>query len=171
MHILRGGGIPPFPLRMAPFNNSCSILQVSTPQQFPTRSRRQLSKPPRSSLRCRPQLPLTTVSPSSRAPPLHSTLRSYTCRRMLIEKCTCVTLSIHSTVSFTTIPPPRLLLYQLPIINTPSLSLFTYTGVQVVSQYSSLLAPLSVDAVLKVIDPATATNVDLNNIKLVRKLG
>ncbi|XP_064403346.1 T-complex protein 1 subunit delta-like [Halichondria panicea] len=42
---------------------------------------------------------------------------------------------------------------------------------KVVSQYSSLLAPLSVDAVLKVIDPATATNVDLNNIKLVRKLG
>ena len=42
---------------------------------------------------------------------------------------------------------------------------------QVVSQYSSILAPISVDAVMKVIDPATATNVDLQDIKIVRKLG
>ena len=40
-----------------------------------------------------------------------------------------------------------------------------------VSQYSNQLAPLSVDAVLKVIDPATATNVDLKDIKIVKKLG
>ena len=40
-----------------------------------------------------------------------------------------------------------------------------------VSQYSSLLAPLSVDAVMKVIDPATATNVDLRDIKIIKKLG
>lgn len=42
---------------------------------------------------------------------------------------------------------------------------------QVVSQYSHQLAPISVDAVLKVIDPATATNVDLKDIKIVKKLG
>eukprot|EP00029_Vermamoeba_vermiformis_P012738 TRINITY_DN769_c0_g1_i1.p1 TRINITY_DN769_c0_g1~~TRINITY_DN769_c0_g1_i1.p1 ORF type:complete len:536 (+),score=205.48 TRINITY_DN769_c0_g1_i1:87-1694(+) len=42
---------------------------------------------------------------------------------------------------------------------------------KVVSQYSSLLAPIAVDAVLRVIDPATATNVDLNDIKVVKKLG
>ncbi|KAL5463408.1 hypothetical protein EMCRGX_G032301 [Ephydatia muelleri] len=42
---------------------------------------------------------------------------------------------------------------------------------KVVSQYSSLLAPLSVDAVMKVIDPATATNVDLRDIKIIKKLG
>ena len=42
---------------------------------------------------------------------------------------------------------------------------------QVVSQYSNQLAPLSVDAVLKVIDPATATNVDLRDIKVIKKLG
>lgn len=39
------------------------------------------------------------------------------------------------------------------------------------SQYSSQLSPISVDAVLKVIDPATATNVDLKDIKIVKKLG
>lgn len=43
--------------------------------------------------------------------------------------------------------------------------------VQVVSQYSSMLAPIAVDAVLSVIDPATATNVDLKDIKIVKKLG
>ena len=43
--------------------------------------------------------------------------------------------------------------------------------VQVVSQYSNQLAPLSVDAVLTVIDPATATNVDLRDIKVIKKLG
>lgn len=42
---------------------------------------------------------------------------------------------------------------------------------KVVSQHSSLLAPLSVDAVLKVIDPLTAVNVDLRDIKLLKKLG
>lgn len=39
------------------------------------------------------------------------------------------------------------------------------------SQYSSLLSPLAVDAVMKVIDPATATNVDLRDIKIVKRLG
>merc|ERR1712151_100978 len=42
---------------------------------------------------------------------------------------------------------------------------------KVVSQNAELLAPIAVDAVLKVIDPATATNVDLNDIRLVKKLG
>mmetsp|Transcript_42998 Transcript_42998/g.69766 ORF Transcript_42998/g.69766 Transcript_42998/m.69766 type:complete len:532 (+) Transcript_42998:77-1672(+) len=42
---------------------------------------------------------------------------------------------------------------------------------KVVSQNSSLLAPLAVDAVLRVIDPATATNVDLRDVKVVKKLG
>ncbi|XP_033120989.1 T-complex protein 1 subunit delta-like [Anneissia japonica] len=42
---------------------------------------------------------------------------------------------------------------------------------KVVSQYSNLLAPISVDAVLRVIDPTTATNVDLNDVKIIQKLG
>nr|AFM90092.1 T-complex protein 1 subunit delta [Callorhinchus milii] len=42
---------------------------------------------------------------------------------------------------------------------------------KVVSQYASLLAPMSVDAVMNVIDPATATSVDLQDIKIVKKLG
>ncbi|KAB0377110.1 hypothetical protein FD755_011554 [Muntiacus reevesi] len=42
---------------------------------------------------------------------------------------------------------------------------------KVVSQYSSLLSPMSVDAVMKVIDPATATSVGLRDIKIVKKLG
>ncbi|XP_008283200.1 T-complex protein 1 subunit delta [Stegastes partitus] len=42
---------------------------------------------------------------------------------------------------------------------------------KVVSQYSSLLAPMSVDAVMRVIEPATATSVDLQDIKIIKKLG
>lgn len=42
---------------------------------------------------------------------------------------------------------------------------------KVVSEYSSLLAPMSVDAVMHVIDPTTATGVDLNDIKVIKKLG
>ncbi|CAJ1458551.1 unnamed protein product [Effrenium voratum] len=42
---------------------------------------------------------------------------------------------------------------------------------KVVSQESETLAPIAVDAVLKVTDPKTATNVDLNDIRLVKKLG
>jgi len=42
---------------------------------------------------------------------------------------------------------------------------------QIVYQYSSLLAPIAVDAVLQVIDPATAHNVDLKDIRVVKKVG
>lgn len=42
---------------------------------------------------------------------------------------------------------------------------------KVVSQHSSLLSPIAVDAVLKVIDPAHAVNVDLRDIKLIKKMG
>eukprot|EP01116_Phalansterium_solitarium_P012832 TRINITY_DN2948_c2_g4_i1.p1 TRINITY_DN2948_c2_g4~~TRINITY_DN2948_c2_g4_i1.p1 ORF type:complete len:524 (+),score=235.41 TRINITY_DN2948_c2_g4_i1:82-1653(+) len=42
---------------------------------------------------------------------------------------------------------------------------------KVVSQHSSSLSPLAVDAVLKVIDPKVATDVDLRDIKIVKKLG
>ncbi|CAG8645334.1 14645_t:CDS:10 [Rhizophagus irregularis] len=42
---------------------------------------------------------------------------------------------------------------------------------KIVSQYSGLLAPIAVDAVLRVIDPATATNVDLKDIRIVKKVG
>jgi len=42
---------------------------------------------------------------------------------------------------------------------------------KVVSQHSSLLSPLCVDAVLKVIDPTKDTNVDLRDVKIIQKLG
>lgn len=42
---------------------------------------------------------------------------------------------------------------------------------KVVSQYSSILSPICVDAVLRVIDPAKDTNVDLRDIKIIQKLG
>ncbi|ETO14435.1 hypothetical protein RFI_22932 [Reticulomyxa filosa] len=42
---------------------------------------------------------------------------------------------------------------------------------KVVSQYSNVLAPIAVDAVLSVIDPKTATNVDLRDIRVVTRLG
>lgn len=42
---------------------------------------------------------------------------------------------------------------------------------KVVAQSAEMLAPIAVDSVLRVIDPATATNVDLNDIRLSKKLG
>ena len=42
---------------------------------------------------------------------------------------------------------------------------------KIVSQHSSLLGPMSVDAVLKTIDQKTAENVDLKNIRVIKKLG
>jgi len=42
---------------------------------------------------------------------------------------------------------------------------------KVVSHYSSLLSPICVDSVLKVIDPEVDTNVDLRDIRVVTKLG
>lgn len=42
---------------------------------------------------------------------------------------------------------------------------------KVVSQQSSLLAPIAVEAVLKVIDPLKDNNVDLKDIRVIKKLG
>ncbi|CAJ0836034.1 2909_t:CDS:2 [Entrophospora sp. SA101] len=42
---------------------------------------------------------------------------------------------------------------------------------KIVSQHSSLLAPIAVDSVLRVIDSVTATNVDLRDIRIVKKVG
>jgi T-complex protein 1 subunit delta len=42
---------------------------------------------------------------------------------------------------------------------------------KIVSQYSTLLSPIAVDSVLRVIDPAVAINVDLKDIRLITKLG
>eukprot|EP00958_Prasinococcus_capsulatus_P016996 scaffold1904_cov375-Prasinococcus_capsulatus_cf.AAC.3 len=42
---------------------------------------------------------------------------------------------------------------------------------KVVSHYSGLLAPIAVDSVLRVIDPARPDSVDLKDIKVVRKVG
>lgn len=40
-----------------------------------------------------------------------------------------------------------------------------------VSQYSGILSPIAVDAVMRVVNPAVANNVDLNDIKIVKKIG
>lgn len=42
---------------------------------------------------------------------------------------------------------------------------------KVVSQQSSILAPLAVDAVMKVTDPNVEGKIDLNNIKVIKSLG
>ncbi|CDH58244.1 t-complex protein 1 [Lichtheimia corymbifera JMRC:FSU:9682] len=42
---------------------------------------------------------------------------------------------------------------------------------KIVSQYSSLLAPIAVDAVTRVIDPAIADNVNIKDIRVVKKVG
>ena len=42
---------------------------------------------------------------------------------------------------------------------------------KVLSSYSELFSPLAVQAVMKVIDPKTAINVDLKDIRIVKKLG
>ncbi len=42
---------------------------------------------------------------------------------------------------------------------------------KIVSQFSNLLSPIAVDSVLRIIDPLTATNVDLKDIRLVQKVG
>lgn len=42
---------------------------------------------------------------------------------------------------------------------------------KVVSAYSDILSPIAVNSVMRVIDPKVATNVDLKNIKIVKKLG
>ena len=42
---------------------------------------------------------------------------------------------------------------------------------KIVSQHSNLLGPIAVDAVLRTIDQKTADNVDLRNVRIVKKVG
>jgi len=50
-------------------------------------------------------------------------------------------------------------------------SAITSLNSKVVSQYSNILAPLAVEAVLKIVDVKTACNVDLRDIKVISKVG
>lgn len=50
-------------------------------------------------------------------------------------------------------------------------SAITSLASKVVAEYSNVLAPIAVDAVLKVIDIKTATNVDLREIRVITRLG
>ena len=42
---------------------------------------------------------------------------------------------------------------------------------KIVSQHSNILGPIAVDSVLKTIDMKTADNVDLKNIRIIKKVG
>ena len=42
---------------------------------------------------------------------------------------------------------------------------------KVVHHHSDILSPIAVEAVLKIIDPLTATNADLNDVKIVKQVG
>ncbi len=42
---------------------------------------------------------------------------------------------------------------------------------KVVSSYAELLSPLAVESIMRIIDPKTATNVDLKDIRIVKKVG
>ncbi|RKP11387.1 chaperonin Cpn60/TCP-1 family [Piptocephalis cylindrospora] len=64
--------------------------------------------------------------------------------------------------------PPLLLSDRESLLRAASTSLNS----KVVSQHSSLLAPIAVDAVLRVVqDPLTTENADLQDIRVVKKLG
>merc|ERR1719354_1259908 len=67
----------------------------------------------------------------------------------------------------TSISTPVQLSDRETLLNSATTSLCS----KVVSQYSSLLAPMCVDAVMKVIDPEFTTSVDLRDINVVKKLG
>ena len=58
-----------------------------------------------------------------------------------------------------------------PLSDSLVKSASTALNSKVVSQYSTVLAPLAVDAVLSVVDPAKPEIVDLRDIKIVKKLG
>ena len=56
-------------------------------------------------------------------------------------------------------------------LSSSPLPLLSSLNGKVVSQYSSLLAPLAVDSILSVIDPTKPDIVNLRDIKIVKKLG
>lgn len=62
-----------------------------------------------------------------------------------------------------------------PISLTDNASLLqaanTSLSSKIVSQYSNLLGPMAVNAITKTIDVKTAENVDLNNIRIIRRVG
>lgn len=49
--------------------------------------------------------------------------------------------------------------------------IFHTSKFQVVHEHSGMLAPMAVDAVLKIVDPSKDTNVDLKDIRILKKLG
>lgn len=50
-------------------------------------------------------------------------------------------------------------------------SAITALNSKVVSQYADVLAPMAADAVMRIIDVKTATSVDVNNVRVIKKIG
>ncbi|KNA14842.1 hypothetical protein SOVF_103640 [Spinacia oleracea] len=75
--------------------------------------------------------------------------------------------STHAVHVLTSMAVPLELSDRESLVKSASTSLNS----KVVSQYSSLLAPLAVDAVLSAVDPEKPDVVDLRDIKIVKKLG
>lgn len=100
---------------------------------------------------------ITNVPPLSRQPGIHPTIISESFQKA-VDK---------GVEVLTAMSRPVQLSDRETLLNSATTSLCS----KVVSEYSSLLAPMSVDAVMRVIDPATATGVDLNDIKVIKKLG
>lgn len=100
---------------------------------------------------------ITNILPLSRQPGIHPTIISESFQKA-VDK---------GVEVLTAMSRPVQLSDRETLLNSATTSLCS----KVVSEYSSLLAPMSVDAVMRVIDPATATGVDLNDIKVIKKLG
>lgn len=100
---------------------------------------------------------ITNIPPLSRQPGIHPTIISESFQKA-VDK---------GVEVLTAMSRPVQLSDRETLLNSATTSLCS----KVVSEYSSLLAPMSVDAVMRVIDPATATGVDLNDIKVIKKLG
>ncbi|KAG5111863.1 hypothetical protein JHK82_035132 [Glycine max] len=139
---------------------------------------------PPSSTRCRSSSPpprRSSRSPSPRTPP-PATAPLPSSSGALLEQCLLLlSHGIHPTVVsdalhkaavkavdvLTAMAVPVELSDRDSLVKSASTSLNS----KVVSQYSTLLAPLAVDAVLSVINAAKPDMVDLRDVKIVKKLG
>lgn len=83
---------------------------------------------------------------------------------------------MHPTHPFVHSPPTQILQGMskpVDLRNRETLidAVVTCLSSKVVGQNSDVLAPVAVDAVLNIINPDTAINVDLNDIRIVKQLG
>ena len=146
-------------------------MKSNRTRESPSKQRKIVIPPPPISPSPKTPLPVTAPPPSSSSPTL-SSVNASLCSPTVFTLRLFPILYIRplSKLSMSSPPWPSSSSSPIASLSSSPLPLLSSLNSKVVSQYSSLLAPLAIGSILSIVDLAKPDIVDLQDIKIVKKL-